>query len=178
MEMAGQVALRFPVVGWLLRDAIYGRPEAKYYFLANCVLAAALGAVSVRLRLRHLAGACRRLGRAGAAGLYDRRRQLLARPTAARSPPTKGAARRCEGASVLFAFRLVGGGFAAGDDIDAAQPAVEVDVGATLRAERIVALVARLAADRADLALARGRRFRFRALIFSVCAIAQAPGAQ
>jgi hypothetical protein len=45
MEMAGQVALRFPVVGWLLRDAIYGRPEAKYYFLANCILAAALGAV-------------------------------------------------------------------------------------------------------------------------------------
>jgi hypothetical protein len=44
MEMASQVALRFPVVGWLLRDAIYGRPEAKYYFLANCILAAALGA--------------------------------------------------------------------------------------------------------------------------------------
>jgi hypothetical protein len=45
MAMAGQVALRFPVVGWLVRDAIYGRPEAKYYFLANCILAAALGAV-------------------------------------------------------------------------------------------------------------------------------------
>ena len=45
MEMAGQVALRFPVVGWLVRDAVYGRPEAKYYFLANCILAAALGAV-------------------------------------------------------------------------------------------------------------------------------------
>ena len=44
MAMAGQVVLRFPVVGWLLRDAIYGRPEAKYYFLANCVLAAVLGA--------------------------------------------------------------------------------------------------------------------------------------
>jgi len=44
MELAGQVALRFPVVGWLLRDAIYGRPEAKYCFLANCILAAALGA--------------------------------------------------------------------------------------------------------------------------------------
>jgi hypothetical protein len=44
MEMAGQVALRFPVVGWLVRDAIYGRPDAKYYFLANCILAAALGA--------------------------------------------------------------------------------------------------------------------------------------
>ncbi len=42
--MADQVALRFPVVGWLLRDAIYGRPEAKYYFLANCILAAILGA--------------------------------------------------------------------------------------------------------------------------------------
>ena len=35
----------FPVVGWLVRDAIYGRPDAKYYFLANCILAAALGAV-------------------------------------------------------------------------------------------------------------------------------------
>jgi hypothetical protein len=45
MEMAGQVALRFPVVGWLVRDAIYGRPDAKYYFLANCILAAVLGAV-------------------------------------------------------------------------------------------------------------------------------------
>ena len=45
MELAGQVALRFPVVGWLLRDAIYGRPEAKYYFLANCIAAAVLGAV-------------------------------------------------------------------------------------------------------------------------------------
>jgi hypothetical protein len=45
MEMAGRVALRFPVVGWLLRDAIYGRPEAKCYFLANCILAAVLGAV-------------------------------------------------------------------------------------------------------------------------------------
>jgi hypothetical protein len=44
MEMAGQVALRLPVVGWLVRDAIYGRPEAKYYFLANCILAIALGA--------------------------------------------------------------------------------------------------------------------------------------
>ena len=45
MAMAGQVALRFPVVGWLVRDAVYGRPEAKYYFLANCILAVALGAV-------------------------------------------------------------------------------------------------------------------------------------
>ncbi len=44
MAMAGQVALRFPVVGWLVRDAVYGGPEAKYYFLANCILAAALGA--------------------------------------------------------------------------------------------------------------------------------------
>ena len=46
MAMAGQVALRLPVVGWLLRDAIHGRPEAKYYFLANCLLAVALGAVA------------------------------------------------------------------------------------------------------------------------------------
>jgi hypothetical protein len=47
MAMAGQVALRFPVVGWLVRDAIYGRPEAKYYFLANCLLAVAIGAVTI-----------------------------------------------------------------------------------------------------------------------------------
>ena len=45
MAMAGQVALRLPVVGWLLRDAIHGRAEAKYYFLANCILAVVLGAV-------------------------------------------------------------------------------------------------------------------------------------
>ncbi len=45
MEMAGQIALRFPVVGWLVRDAVYGGPDAKYYFLANCILAAVFGAV-------------------------------------------------------------------------------------------------------------------------------------
>ncbi len=62
MAMAGQVALRFPVVGWLLRDAIYGRPEAKYYFLANCIARGGPRRRRLRLRLRHLAGARRRLG--------------------------------------------------------------------------------------------------------------------
>ena len=45
MAMAGQIALRFPVVGWLVRDAVYGRSDAKYYFLANCILGAVFGAV-------------------------------------------------------------------------------------------------------------------------------------
>jgi fatty acid desaturase len=30
--------LRFPVLGWLVRDAIHGLPDAKYYFFANCAL--------------------------------------------------------------------------------------------------------------------------------------------
>ena len=45
MATAGQVALRVPGVGWLVRDAIYGGLDAKYYFLANCILAGVLGAV-------------------------------------------------------------------------------------------------------------------------------------
>jgi hypothetical protein len=38
METAGQAVLRLPVLGWLVRDAIYGLPDAKYYFFANCAL--------------------------------------------------------------------------------------------------------------------------------------------
>ncbi len=38
MEITGQAVLRLPVFGWLVRDAIYGLPDAKYYFLANCAL--------------------------------------------------------------------------------------------------------------------------------------------
>ncbi len=38
METAGQAVLRLPVLGWLVRDAIHGLPDAKYYFFANCVL--------------------------------------------------------------------------------------------------------------------------------------------
>lgn len=42
MEIAGQAVLRLPVFGWLVRDAIYGLPDAKYYFFANCALALAV----------------------------------------------------------------------------------------------------------------------------------------
>jgi hypothetical protein len=38
METAGHAVLRLPVLGWLVRDAIYGLPDAKYYFFANCAL--------------------------------------------------------------------------------------------------------------------------------------------
>ena len=41
METAGHAVLRLPVLGWLVRDAIYGLPDAKYYFFANCALALA-----------------------------------------------------------------------------------------------------------------------------------------
>jgi len=44
MNQVGRLALRVPVLGWLLRDAINGLPEAKYYFAVNClaVLVAAI----------------------------------------------------------------------------------------------------------------------------------------
>ncbi|ABS69581.1 hypothetical protein [Xanthobacter versatilis] len=38
METAARVALRVPVFGWFLKDAIYGAPDAKYYFIANLVV--------------------------------------------------------------------------------------------------------------------------------------------
>ena len=43
MEMAGRVALKTPVFGWMLHDAINGLPEAKYYFGVNVFLLLALG---------------------------------------------------------------------------------------------------------------------------------------
>ena len=43
MEMAGRVALKTPVFGWLLHDAINGLPDAKYYFGVNVILLLALG---------------------------------------------------------------------------------------------------------------------------------------
>ncbi len=44
MNGFGTLALRIPVFGWLLADAIKGWPDAKYYFFANLalVLAAAI----------------------------------------------------------------------------------------------------------------------------------------
>lgn len=35
MELAARTFLRIPVVGWLVRDAVYGLPDAKYYFIGN-----------------------------------------------------------------------------------------------------------------------------------------------
>ena len=40
-------------------------------------------------------------------------------------------------------------GVGAGDDVTPLQPAMKVDIGAALRAERVIRLAARLAADRA-----------------------------
>lgn len=35
MPSAARAVLRIPVIGWFLKDAIYGLPDAKYYFIAN-----------------------------------------------------------------------------------------------------------------------------------------------
>ncbi len=39
MDSVGRLALRLPVFGWLIQDAIGGLPDAKYYFAGNCALA-------------------------------------------------------------------------------------------------------------------------------------------
>ena len=41
MYSVGRLALRLPVFGWLIQDAIKGLPDAKYYFAGNCVVALA-----------------------------------------------------------------------------------------------------------------------------------------
>src|ERR1700722_8838419 len=65
-------------------------------------------------------------------------------------------ARLVEG--LLFLVVGLGLGVGAGDDVAPLQPAMEVDIGAALRAERIIRLAARLAADWAGpAALARTR---------------------
>lgn len=38
MDLALRMGYRIPVFGWLLRDAVRGAPDAKYYFLANLVV--------------------------------------------------------------------------------------------------------------------------------------------
>lgn len=38
MDVALRLVYRVPVAGWLLRDAVRGAPDAKYYFIANVVL--------------------------------------------------------------------------------------------------------------------------------------------
>lgn len=35
MELAARTFFRIPVIGWLVSDAVHGRPDAKYYFIAN-----------------------------------------------------------------------------------------------------------------------------------------------
>lgn len=35
MEALSRSFLRIPVLGWFLKDAIYGLPDAKYWFMAN-----------------------------------------------------------------------------------------------------------------------------------------------
>jgi hypothetical protein len=37
MKLSSQSLFHVPVVGWLARDAIQGRPDAKYYFAFNAV---------------------------------------------------------------------------------------------------------------------------------------------
>jgi hypothetical protein len=42
MEMASRLAFKTPVLGWMIQDAINGRPDAKYYFGVNVLLLVAL----------------------------------------------------------------------------------------------------------------------------------------
>ncbi len=37
MSLFYQSLYHVPVAGWLVRDAVHGRPDAKYYFIANIV---------------------------------------------------------------------------------------------------------------------------------------------
>jgi len=39
MELAARAFFRVPVIGWLAGDAIHGHSDAKYYFIANLLLA-------------------------------------------------------------------------------------------------------------------------------------------
>lgn len=39
MRAAARAVLYVPVLGWLIRDAIYGLPDAKYFFIANLAFA-------------------------------------------------------------------------------------------------------------------------------------------
>jgi len=42
MNNVGRLALRVPVLGWLIHDAVHGLPDAKYYFIVNCLLVLAM----------------------------------------------------------------------------------------------------------------------------------------
>ena len=45
MNSVGRLALRAPVLGWMIHDAVNGLPDAKYYFIAN-VLALVVACVA------------------------------------------------------------------------------------------------------------------------------------
>lgn len=42
MRSAARVLLHVPVFGWFLKDAIYGLPDAKFYFIGNLAFAFAV----------------------------------------------------------------------------------------------------------------------------------------
>jgi hypothetical protein len=42
VNVAIRTVFHVPLVGWLLEDAVHGAPDAKYYFVANVVIATAL----------------------------------------------------------------------------------------------------------------------------------------
>ena len=183
MAMAGQVALRFPVVGWsgARHDLRQNPSSAKYYFLANChSRRSPRRRPDSAIAFVIYAGADRRLDLAGAARLHDRRRQLLQGQPPRAWPPTS---KRAPGAVTAPQSSSPSGssGAAARRRGSHRRPFSQrwrSTSAQRLRAERIVALVARLAADRAGLALACGRRARAGAAVQRVRAIAQAPGVQ
>jgi hypothetical protein len=39
MNLALRTFFRIPIIGWLVRDAVHGAPDARYYFMANLLLA-------------------------------------------------------------------------------------------------------------------------------------------
>ena len=39
MNLALRTFFRTPIIGWLVRDAVLGAPDARYYFMANLLLA-------------------------------------------------------------------------------------------------------------------------------------------
>ena len=41
MNNVGRLAFQVPVFGWLIHDAVKGLPDAKYYFIVNCLIVVA-----------------------------------------------------------------------------------------------------------------------------------------
>lgn len=42
MSLTRKTVYRIPLVGWLLKDAVHGAPDAKYYFMWNLLVFVAL----------------------------------------------------------------------------------------------------------------------------------------